>query len=231
MSGRISENIHAVKTRIDRAAANRPPPVLIAVSKTRDADEIRSAAAAGLRNFGENYLQEALVKMADLADLNLVWHFIGAVQSNKTSAIANHFDWVHTIDRPKIAERLSRQRSSALKPLQVLLQVNIDDEDSKAGVAPEDLPFLSDCVASMPHLQLRGIMSIPKPRTDCAAQRETALQVASLFNQLRKTHPEVDTLSLGMSADMEAAIDAGSTMVRVGTDIFGARPEKTNTGT
>lgn len=197
--------------------------VLIAVSKTRPAEDIRAAHRCGLRDFGESYLQEALQKIDALQDLPLVWHFIGPIQSNKTAAIAGHFDWVHSVDRLKVATRLSEQRPAHLPPLQVCLQVNISGEESKSGVSLEALPQLAEAVLGLPHLKLRGLMAIPAADADSQQQREAFRQMREALAQLRIQAPEIDTLSMGMSDDMEIAILEGATMVRVGTAIFGRR--------
>jgi PLP dependent protein len=221
---RISEKIESVQTRLLNAAQYAELPLLLAVSKTRSADDIQEAATCGLIHFGENYLQEALPKIAALKNLHLVWHFIGSIQSNKTTDIANHFDWVHTVDREKIARRLSEQRPETLPDLNLLIQINIDTEDSKSGVRVEDLSTLAEAISSLPRVKLRGLMAIPKPRTDYAEQLAVCQRVRTEFERLQQLYPEIDTLSLGMSADLEAAIEAGSNLVRIGTDIFGARP-------
>ncbi|GAA0697761.1 YggS family pyridoxal phosphate-dependent enzyme [Marinobacterium maritimum] len=196
---------------------------LLAVSKTRGADEIRQLHACGQTAFGENYLQEALDKIAALQDLPLEWHFIGPIQSNKTRAIAEQFDWVHSVDRLKIARRLSEQRPDELPPLNLCLQVNISDEASKSGCTPEELPELARAVAALPRLRLRGLMAIPEAETDPARQRATFARVRTLMEALQAELPQLDTLSMGMSGDLEAAIAEGSTLVRVGTALFGPR--------
>ncbi len=199
---------------------------LLAVSKTFDADAVRAAQAAGQHAFGENYVQEALDKIAALRDLPLQWHCIGPLKSNKTRPVAEHFDWVHTLDRLKIAERLSTQRPAALAPLNVCLQVNIDGGATKAGVAPAEALALARAVAALPRLRLRGLMTIPEPAAGFEAARAVHARAKALFDQLNADGLGLDTLSMGMSADLEAAIAAGSTMVRVGTAIFGARTVK-----
>jgi pyridoxal phosphate enzyme (YggS family) len=224
---RIDVNIAKVLEQVRVAAEKYQRDVdrvtLMAVSKTQPADAVRAAAAAGLCNFGENYLQEALDKIAALADLNLVWHFIGPIQSNKTRQIAAHFDWVHSVDREKVLRRLSEQRDSSLPPLNVCLQVNISGEASKSGVAPGQLAELAALADELPQLRLRGLMAIPAASSKFDAQFTACRSLADLFANTRETHPQLDTLSVGMSADMEAAIAAGSTMLRIGTAIFGAR--------
>jgi pyridoxal phosphate enzyme (YggS family) len=222
--------LHAVQGRIARAAAEAGRDVaavrLLAVSKTFDAAAVRALAACGQREFGENYVQEALDKQAALADLPLVWHFIGPIQSNKTRAIAEHFSWVHGIDRLKIAERLSAQRPDGLPPLQVCIELNVSGEASKGGVGVAELPALADAVAALPRLQLRGLMAIPAPASDLAAQRAAFRQVRAAFELLVARGHALDTLSMGMSADLEAAILEGASIVRVGTALFGARPAR-----
>lgn len=196
---------------------------LLAVSKTWPADSVREAAAAGQRAFGENYVQEGVAKVEALAGLGLEWHFIGPLQSNKTRLVANSFAWVHSIDRLKIAERLSEQRDVHLPPLEVCIQVNVSGEASKSGVAPADLPELARAVAALPRLRLRGLMAIPEPTSDVALQRARFASLRQLREQLNAGGLQLDTLSMGMSDDLEAAIAEGSTMVRVGTAIFGGR--------
>ena len=220
----IAENIAKVRARIREAAQafeRNPESIgLLAVSKTRPAQDLREAHATGQRDFGENYLQEALSKQAELADLDLVWHFIGPIQSNKTRQIAEHFHWVHSVDRLKIALRLSEQRPPHLPPLNICLQVNVSGEASKSGCSPEELPALARAVTQLPHLRLRGLMTIPEPNDDPQAQR---LPLARL-RQLRDTlDMDLDTLSMGMSQDLEAAIAEGATWVRIGTALFGTR--------
>jgi len=197
--------------------------LLVAVSKTRPAVEIRAAHACGLTDFGESYVQEALEKMAELQDLPLVWHFIGPIQSNKTAAIAQNFDWVHSIDRDKIARRLSDQRPDNLTPLQVCLQVNVSGEDSKSGVTFEQVPSLARTVLELPGLRLRGLMGIPAAGTDAGQQHAAFGALRRSLDALRELEPGLDTLSMGMSADLEPAIAEGATLVRVGTAIFGPR--------
>ena len=220
----IANNIAKVAARIREAAqaVERDPDAvgLLAVSKTQPAEAIREANAAGLTHFGENYLQEALEKQARLADLALTWHFIGPIQSNKTKAIAAHFDWVHSVDRLKIAQRLSEQRPAELPPLNVCLQVNVSGETSKSGCAPEDVGTLAQAVAALPGLRLRGLMAIPEPSDDRAEQHAAFARLSQLQKQLDLN---LDTLSMGMSQDLEAAIAEGATWVRIGTALFGAR--------
>ncbi|MDH1629443.1 YggS family pyridoxal phosphate-dependent enzyme [Pseudomonas mosselii] len=220
----LADNIDAIATRIDsaaRAAGRDPASIqLLAVSKTKPASAIREAYAAGLRDMGENYLQEALTKQQALSDLPLIWHFIGPIQSNKTKAIAEHFDWVHSVDRLKIAQRLSEQRPAGLAPLNVCLQVNVSGEDSKSGCAPAELPALAQAVNTLPGLRLRGLMAIPEPTEDRAEQEAAFAILRQLQAQLGLG---LDTLSMGMSHDLEAAIAQGATWVRIGTALFGAR--------
>ncbi|WP_145007634.1 YggS family pyridoxal phosphate-dependent enzyme [Pseudomonas oryzihabitans] len=220
----IAENSATVLERIaaaSRTAGRDPATVgLLAVSKTKPAAALREAAAAGLRDFGENYLQEALDKQGELADLPLVWHFIGPIQSNKTRAIAGHFDWVHSVDRLKIAQRLAEQRPAERGPLNICLQVNVSGEASKSGCHPDDLPALAAAVSQLPNLRLRGLMAIPEPTDDPAEQRAAFARLRTLSEALNLG---LDTLSMGMSQDLEAAIAEGATWVRVGTALFGAR--------
>ncbi len=206
-------------------AAGRDPAMvrLLAVSKTWPADSVREAAAAGQRAFGENYVQEGAAKVDELAGLGLEWHFIGPLQSNKTRLVANRFSWVHSIDRLKIAERLSEQRDVHLPPLEVCIQVNVSGEASKSGVAPPDLPELARAVAALPRLRLRGLMAIPEPTPDVALQRARFASLRAMRDELNAAGLALDTLSMGMSDDLEAAIAEGSTLVRVGTAIFGSR--------
>lgn len=197
---------------------------LIAVGKRHPASLIREAATAGQLDFGESYLQEALDKQALLRDLPLVWHFIGPIQSNKTRAIAEYFDWVHSVDRIKIARRLSEQRPSHLPPLNICLQVNISAEESKSGFDPEQVGAVAGEISQLPGLKLRGLMAIPRATADFSQQRQSFHQLAEIAGKLRPQHSDLDTLSMGMSGDFEAAIAEGATMVRIGTDIFGPRP-------
>lgn len=205
---------------------------LLAVSKTKPASLIRQAWQLGQHEFGENYLQEALEKQTELADLDdIVWHFIGPLQSNKTRAVAENFDWVHSVERLKIAKRLSEQRPANLAPLNICLQVNISREASKSGVMPEEAIALAHDVAALPRLQLRGLMAIPAPAESFAAQRTPFAELRQLLTKLQAALPEtqLDTLSMGMSDDLEAAISEGATLVRLGTAIFGARSNSENT--
>ena len=227
----IEQNLQAVRRSIAQAAdqAQRPAAdvMLLAVSKTFGSDAVLAAVQAGQTAFGENYLQEALDKIAAVRaaqpDAGLAWHFIGPIQSNKTRPIAEHFDWVHTVEREKIAVRLSEQRPADLPELNICLQVNISGEASKSGVAPPDLPALAHAVAQLPRLRLRGLMAIPEPETDPLRQRAAFAQLRQLFQQLRDEGLALDTLSMGMSADLQAAVLEGATIVRVGSAIFGSR--------
>ncbi len=224
----ISARLHAVRGRIADAAeaAGRDPSavMLLAVSKTWPASAVREAAAAGQRAFGENYVQEGVAKAGALASLGLEWHFIGPLQSNKTRSVANTFQWVHSIDRLKIAERLSAQRDARLPPLEVCIQVNVSGEASKSGVAPEQAVALAHAVAALPRLRLRGLMCIPEPTDDDAVLRGRFAALRGLKTRLQGEGIALDTLSMGMSDDIEAAVAEGATIVRVGTAIFGARP-------
>lgn len=226
----LPESLAQARERLHQALreAGRPlnDATLLAVSKTKPAIMIRQAWALGQREFGENYLQEALEKQVDLADLDdIVWHFIGPLQSNKTRAVAEHFDWMHSVDRLKIAKRLSEQRPPHLAPLNICLQVNISREASKSGVMPEDIMDLAREIAQLPHLRLRGLMAIPAPATTLEAQREPLAALKQLLASLQAALPTapLDTLSMGMSDDLEAAVLEGATLVRLGTAIFGAR--------
>lgn len=230
----IGDNLYSVSTRLQQACAQagrHPGEVrLLAVSKTFDADAVRAAWSAGQRAFGENYVQEGVAKIEALRAAGdcpgLEWHCIGPLQSNKTRPLAEHFDWVHSVDRLKIAERLSAQRPSHLPPLQVCLQVNVDGGANKSGATPEELPALAQAVAVLPGLRLRGLMCIPEPAPDFDSQRAVFLRARALFDDLRQRGLDLDTLSMGMSDDLEAAVAAGSTLVRVGRAIFGHRERK-----
>ena len=223
----IADNLQAVRARISAAclAAGRPvnSVTLLAVSKTFAVPAIEQAIAAGQPCLGENYIQEAVEKIRMLGNTRVQWHCIGPVQSNKTRLVAEHFDWVQSVDRLKIAQRLSEQRPAHLPPLQVCIQVNTDGGANKAGVAPEALADLARALARLPRLQLRGLMSIPEPASDFETAKAQHIRATQLFDGLNAEGLALDTLSMGMSADMEAAIHAGSTMVRVGTAIFGGR--------
>ena len=223
----IGFNMQAVRQRVAdaaRACGRDPAAVgLIAVSKTFGADAVAAAHACGQRVFGENYVQEAVDKIVALASLGLEWHFIGPIQSNKTRQIAENFAWVHSVDRAKIAERLAAARPAALAPLQVCIQINIGDENTKSGVAPADALALARAIAALPRLKLRGLMTIPPASDDPAQQRRYFAELRKLKEQLAMAGVALDTLSMGMSADLEAAIAEGATLVRVGTAIFGQR--------
>ena len=224
----IAENIAKVGVRIREAAQASQRDCatvsLLAVSKTKPAEAIRQAFAAGIRDFGENYIQEALEKQAELSDLPLSWHFIGPIQSNKTKPIAEHFAWVHSVDRLKIAQRLSDQRPAQLPPLNICLQVNVSGEASKSGCNPDELQALAQAVTQLPNLRLRGLMTIPEPTDDPSEQRAAFARLRELMQGLNLN---LDTLSMGMSHDLEAAIAEGATWVRIGTALFGARDYST----
>ena len=226
----IEQNLAAIRRRIDRIAAScgrdSADIHLLAVSKTRQASDIRTAIACGQRDFGENYLQEALPKIEALADEAICWHYIGPIQSNKTRAIANSFDWVHSVDRLKIAHRLSQQRDPDKAPLNICLQVNISDEASKSGLAVADLITPALEIAGLARLRLRGLMGMPRPSSDPAEQRRQFARLRQLQQSLAAELPGLTDLSMGMSADMDAAIQEGSTWLRIGTAIFGSRPPK-----
>jgi len=225
----IADNLQQVRDRIARACALAARPVqsvtLLAVSKRFDAAAVREAVAAGQRRFGENYVLEGVAKIDALADLRdqLEWHLIGPLQANKTRVVAERYDWVHTVDRLKIAQRLSEQRPEGLAALQVCVQVNVSGEASKSGVMPDELATLAHAVAALPRLRLRGLMAIPAPAVEPQAARAPHRALRELLQALQRSGLAVDTLSTGMSDDLEAAIDEGSTMVRVGTAIFGPR--------
>lgn len=222
----LQHNLDKVLDRIHSACDQfqKPAPQLLAVSKKRSARELREAFSLGLRSFGENYLQEALEKQSELTDLNIEWHFIGPIQSNKTRAIAEHFDWVHSVDRLKIAQRLAEQCPEG-KVIQICAQINVDQEATKSGLSFEELPEFTEQVLGLKNLRLRGLMAIPAPADNFNAQKASFLKMAEALRQLQLKFPQanLDTLSMGMSSDLEAAIAAGSTIVRVGTDIFGPR--------
>lgn len=215
--GLVSQRIRAAADAVQRDASSIH---LLAVSKTKPAQAVREAYAAGQLEFGENYLQEALGKQAELTDLPLSWHFIGPIQSNKTRAIAENFAWVHSVDRLKIAQRLSEQRPADLPPLNICIQVNVSGEASKSGCTPADLPALANAISALPHLTLRGLMAIPEPTEDRTEQDAAFATVRDLQNSLNLP---LDTLSMGMSHDLESAIAQGATWVRIGTALFGAR--------
>jgi len=223
----IEKNLNQIHAQIVQAAeaCGRDPDsvLLLAVSKRKPACDIRHAYGLGQRHFGENYLQEAQQKMLELADLDICWHFIGAIQSNKTRNIAEAFDWAHCIDRIKIARRLSEQRPGEMQPLNVCIQVNIDHEDSKAGIELDAVPELAAAIHELPGIRLRGLMTIPAPRETFTEQRLVFAQLAATLVSLRQQGIDCDTLSMGMTQDMAAAIAEGSTLVRIGTAIFGER--------
>lgn len=223
----IQSNLQAVRGRIAaacRAAGRSPDSVrLLAVAKTWPAESVREAFAAGQTAFGENYVQEALTKIRALASLPLEWHFIGPLQSNKTRPVAEHFAWVHSIDRLKIAQRLAAQRPPHLPPLQVCIEVNVSAEGTKSGCTPEALPDLAHAVAALPGLRLRGLMAIPAPSAEPLLARQPFARLRALCEQLRGEGLPLDTLSMGMSDDLEAAIMEGATLVRIGTAVFGQR--------
>ena len=223
----IADNLQRIHDRIAQAcqASDRLPTSvgLLAVSKTFGPDAVVQAHAAGQTAFGENYIQEAVDKITALTHLPLQWHCIGPIQSNKTRLVATHFDWVHTVDRLKIAQRLSEQRPAHLPPLQVCIQVNVDGGPTKSGVAPAEALALAREVATLPRLQVRGLMCIPEPAPDFIAACVVFARARALFDQINSTGMTLDTLSMGMSADLEAAIASGSTLVRVGSAIFGER--------
>jgi hypothetical protein len=223
----LPERIAAVRKRIREAAGRARRDVdsvtLLAVSKTHPAELIRAAAANGVEHFGESYVREALPKIETLRGLELTWHFIGQLQANKTRPVAEAFAWVHGVDRLRIAERLSEQRPAHAPPLNVCLQVNIGEERSKGGVAPPDLPELAAAVARLPGLRLRGLMCLPPPEEEGSRQRYWFAETARLLNSLRVPGTTLDTLSMGMSADLEEAVAAGATIVRIGTALFGPR--------
>jgi len=226
----IADKLQQVRARIAQACASASRPVqsvtLLVVTKTYGPEAVREAFAAGERRFGENYVQEGVDKIVALADLreSIEWHLIGPLQSNKTRVVAEQFDWVHSVDRLKIAQRLSEQRPAHLPPLQVCLQVNISGEASKSGLMPDEVAAVAQAVATLPRLVLRGLMAIPEPASDLAAQRVPHRQLRELMNSLQADGLALDTLSIGMSADLEAAIAEGATLVRIGSAIFGERP-------
>lgn len=223
----IADNLHAVRARIDQACTVAGRPVdavqLLAVSKTFGPDAVQQAFDAGQRAFGENYIQEAVEKIAILATLPIEWHCIGPIQSNKTRLVAEHFQWAHTVDRLKIAQRLSEQRPAHLPPLQVCVQVNVDGGATKSGVLADEALALAHAVAALPRLQLRGLMCIPEPDPDFVAACAVFKRARGLFDAINAAGLMLDTLSMGMSADLDAAVASGSTLVRVGTAVFGGR--------
>ncbi|MGD2120068.1 MAG: YggS family pyridoxal phosphate-dependent enzyme [Chromatiales bacterium] len=223
----IEKNLQQVHLQIRQQceASGRSPDevTLLAVSKTKPVSDIMQAYAQGQRDFGENYLQEAEQKITALAGKDIIWHYIGPIQSNKTHKISELFDWVHSVDRLKIARHLSRHRPPDRKPLNILLQINIDNEASKSGIPLDNMLPLAHDIAQLPHLMLRGLMAIPAVRQDFAAQREPFGKMHDALERLKQHYPQCDCLSMGMSSDMQAAIAEGSTLVRIGTAIFGAR--------
>ena len=225
----LTHALNDVLQRLDNAAraVQRPVPRLLAVSKTQDATAVAELAAAGQRAFGENYVQEAAAKQGQLNGPPLEWHLIGHLQSNKAKEAATLFDWVQTVDRIKLVPALARYRPADRAPLNVLVQVNIDDETSKNGCRPEEIEALAAAIAAEPRLRLRGLMVIPTPHPDIERRRDAFARTRELFDALRRDHPGIDTLSMGMSDDCAIAIAEGATMVRVGTALFGARPAKT----
>ena len=220
---RIRDQIRASALKNSRSEQD---VTLLAVSKTRPVEDLRIAFNEGQRDFGENYLQEALEKIEALKDLDICWHFIGPLQSNKTRAVAEHFHWLHTVDRLKIAKRLSEQRPANLPPLNICIQVNVSNEESKSGCKPDKLEELATEIVKLPNLCLKGLMAIPKASENSNEQRLAFARMKQLLKQLQLTHDSVDTLSMGMSGDMDSAISEGATIVRIGTAIFGARPPK-----
>ncbi|HJU09016.1 MAG TPA: YggS family pyridoxal phosphate-dependent enzyme [Rhodanobacteraceae bacterium] len=217
-----AEVLRALRARV-RVAARGRNVTLVAASKSQPASAVRELAAAGQRQFGENYVQEALTKQRELSDLSLEWHMIGPLQSNKGADVARHFDWLQSLDREKLIPLLDRARPPELPPLNVLIEVNVDGESSKSGCAPDEVPALAEKIAQAPRLRLRGLMAIPMPSPDADARRAAFARLRQLFGSLRSAHPHVDTLSMGMSDDFEMAIEQGATMVRVGTALFGPR--------
>ncbi|HET6914410.1 MAG TPA: YggS family pyridoxal phosphate-dependent enzyme [Rhodanobacteraceae bacterium] len=214
--------LQAIGTRIEATAAGRVV-TLVAASKSQSASAIRELAAAGQRVFGENYVQEALGKQRELSDLDLEWHMIGPLQSNKCAEVARHFDWMQSLDREKLITPLARARPANMPPLNVLIEVNLDEEASKSGCAPEQIPALAARIAQEPRLRLRGLMAIPEPVPDLSQRRAAFARLRGIFEALRRGHPQTDTLSMGMSQDFELAIEEGATMVRIGTALFGPR--------
>lgn len=220
---RLETTLERIRTACQAAGRDPQTVRLLAVSKRKAVEAIRELHGLGQRAFGENYVDEAVAKIEALDDLDLQWHYIGPIQSNKTKLIAAHFDWVESVDRSKIVRRLNEQRPQTLKPLNVLIQVNIDEEPQKAGCAPDEIETLASQIADSDRLKLRGLMAIPAPREDFEEQRAVFARLRKLFEKLQTDHPEVDTLSAGMTADLEAAISEGATLVRIGTALFGPR--------
>ena len=225
----VTDNIHTAQEQIgeleQQSGRPRGSVTLLAVSKRQSVAKIREAAAAGVRDFGENYLQEAIEKQRQLEDLpKLIWHFIGPIQSNKTRGISENFDWVHSVDRSKIARRLSEQRPAHLKPLSICIQINLSEEDTKSGTTTTQAADLCALTDSLENIRLRGLMAIPAPSEHADEQRKNFMALSRLFNTLKSKHPSMDTLSMGMSNDYGPAILQGSTMIRLGTALFGPRP-------
>ena len=225
----VTDNIHTAQEQIgeleQQSGRPRGSVTLLAVSKRQSVAKIREAAAAGVRDFGENYLQEAIEKQRQLEDLpKLIWHFIGPIQSNKTRGISENFDWVHSVDRSKIARRLSEQRPPHLKPLSICIQINLSEEDTKSGTTTTQAADLCALTDSLENIRLRGLMAIPAPSENADEQRKNFMALSRLFNTLKSKHPSMDTLSMGMSNDYGPAILQGSTMIRLGTALFGPRP-------
>ena len=229
-TGTVAEHLSSVNEHIERIVKDhgREPGCvsLLAVSKTKPSVLVRQAAAVGHTAFGENYVDEGVSKLKELADLKLTWHFIGHIQSNKTRVIASHYDWVQSVDRLKIAKRLAEHRSTELAPLNICIQLKLDAEESKSGCATTELDELADYIDSSDTLSLRGLMAIPAPRSAFTEQRQVFAELHSWYEKLRAAHASVDTLSMGMSGDMEAAIAEGATMVRIGTAVFGSREKR-----
>ena len=227
----LPESLRAVRARIAHAAAQCGRSVdsitLIGVGKAQPVELLRAAAAAGVTDLGESYVQEALGKLEALADLPLIWHFIGQLQANKTRSIAQRFQWVHGVDRLRLAQRLAEQRPYHAPPLNVCVQINIAGESTKAGIAPDEAPALVAAIAALPRLKLRGLMCVPPAESDPARQRRWFAEVRRVFERLNAEGAALDTLSMGMSADLEAAVLEGATMVRIGTALFGPRPART----
>ena len=228
IANRLKSALDTIQDSASKAGRNPAEIKLLAVSKTKPNQAIREAWQAGQRMFGENYVQEGIQKIQELEALDgIEWHFIGPLQSNKTRVVAEHFDWVQTIDRAKIAERLNKQRPTNMAPLQVCIQVNICADENKSGVTPDEVKPLAKLISDMPNINLRGIMTIPANTDSTKEQRQAFNAMQTLFKELQSEYPQVDTLSMGMSGDMDTAIQSGSTMVRIGTAIFGAREKKT----
>lgn len=219
----IAKLFDRIATATEKSRRDPESVLLLAVSKTHPADEIRIACQLGLSHFGENYLQDALPKIEQLKDLDICWHFIGALQSNKTRTIAEHFEWVHTIDRLKIAQRLNDQRPKEKAALNCCIQVNIDNEESKSGVAESKVEMLAKQLIELPNLRLRGLMAIPAAKEDDDKRRQSFAKMTRLLRQLQPIAPHLDTLSMGMSKDLEIAIEEGATIIRIGTALFGPR--------